>query len=94
MAKIYQNKYAGYETYFVPLFPVRARKRESPLIGGYAITNMNGEWECRKTQYYTHSLHDEEHFPVVGEVKIDILDYVMDAMLDALERRTDAADKR
>jgi hypothetical protein len=34
-------------------------------------------------------MRDEEHFPVVGEVKINVLGYVMDTMLNALERRTD-----
>ena len=53
---------------------------------------MNGKWECRKGQYYTHDLRDEKHFPVVGNVKINILGYVMGAMLDALERRTDEPD--
>ena len=89
MSKLYQNKWAGYETYFTPTFPVRTRKGEADAIGGYAITKVNGKWECRKAQYYTHSLRDEEHFPVVGNVKINILGYVMGAMLDALERRTD-----
>ena len=89
MSKLYQNKWAGYETYFTPIYPVRTRKREADAIGGYEITRVNGKWKCRKGQYYTYSLRDEEHFPVVGDVKINILGYVMGAMLDALERRTD-----
>ena len=89
MSKLYQNKWAGYETYFTPSFPVRTRKGEADAIGGYIITKVNGKWECRKGQYYTDSLRDEEHFPVVGNVKINILGYVMGEMLDALERRTD-----
>ena len=84
MAKIYHNKWAGHETYFAPCFPVRTRKGESDATGGYAITNIDGKWECRKAQYYNYSLEDEEHFPVVGTVKINILGYVMDAMLHAL----------
>ncbi len=68
------------------------------IKGGYTLRwedskwntyKVNGKWECRKGQYYTHSLRDEEHFPVVGNVKINILGYVMGEMLDALERRTD-----
>ena len=96
MSKLYQNKWAGYETYFTPTYPVkekksnvRTRKGEADAIGGYEITRVNGKWKCRKGQYYTHSLRDEEHFPVVGDVKINILEYVMGAMLDALGRRTD-----
>ena len=89
MSKLYQNKWAGYETYFTPTHPVRTGKNEADAMGGYEITNVNGKWECRKGQYYTHTMRDEEHFPVVGEVKINILGYVMDAMLDALKRRTD-----
>ena len=84
MGKIYQNKWAGYETYFTPTHPVRTREFESDAIGGYQITNVDGKWKCRKGQYYTHTIHDEEHFPVVGEVKINVLGYVMDAMLNAL----------
>ena len=89
MGKLYQNKWAGYETYFTPCFPVRTRKNESDAIGGYEITNVDGKWKCRKGQYYLHTMRDEEHFPVVGEVKINVLGYVMDTMLNALERRTD-----
>ena len=89
MGKLYQNKLAGYETYFTPCFPVRTRKCEADAIGGYEITNVDGKWICRKVQYYLHAMRDEEHFPVVGEVKINVLGYVMDTMLNALERRTD-----
>lgn len=92
MSDLYQNKYAGYETYFTPLFPVRTGKNEPSMIGGYEITNVNGEWICRKAQYYNHSLKDSENFPVVGKVKINILGYVRDTMLEALERRTDETD--
>ena len=89
MGKLYQNKWAGYETYFTPCFPVRTRKNESDAIGGYEITNVDGKWKCRKGQYYLHTMRDEEHFPVVGEVKINILGYVRDMMLEALKKRTD-----
>ena len=44
MGKLYQNKWAGYETYFTPCFPVRTRKNESDAIGGYEITNVDGKW--------------------------------------------------
>ena len=89
MGYLYQNKYAGYETYFTPLFPVRTRKKESSAIGGYEITNVNGEWICRKAKHYNHSLKDSENFPVVGKVKINILGYVRDTMLEALKRRSE-----
>ena len=89
MSKLYENKWAGNETYFTPIYPVRTRKGEADAVGGYVITKINGKWECQKGQYYTHSLRDEEHFPVVGNVKINILGYVMSEMLDALKRRTD-----
>ena len=89
MSKLYQNKWAGYETYFTPTYPVRTGRAEANAVGGYEITKIDGKWKCRKGQYYTYSLRDEEHFPVVGEVKINILGYVMGEMLDALERRTD-----
>lgn len=88
MGKLYQNKWAGHETYFTPCFPVRTRKNEPDAIGGYEITNVDGKWKCRKSQYYLHTMRDEEHFPVVGEVKINVLGYVMETMLNALERRT------
>ena len=81
MIKMYQNKWAGHETYFVPLHPVRTRKCESSAVGGYEIICIGGVWKCKKGSYYTHSLRDKEHFPVVGEVKIDILGYVMEKML-------------
>jgi len=84
MSKLYQIKGTVNETYFMPIYPVRTGKGEAD-----AITKVNGKWECRKGQYYTHYLRDEEHFPVVGNVKINILGYVMGEMLDALERRTD-----
>lgn len=89
MSKLYQIKWAVNETYFMPIYPVRTRKGEDDAIGGYIITKVNGKWECRKGQYYTRYLRNEEHFPVVGNVKINILGYVMGEMLDALERRTD-----
>ena len=92
MAKIYQNKYAGYETYFVPLYPVKTRGIEARKVGGYGITCVNGRWRCEKTEYYKMSLADEKAFPVVGEVRIDIEGYVRDAILDAIEeaeRRTE-----
>ena len=90
MAKIYQNKYAGFETYFVPLYPVKTRGIEASKVGGYGITCVNGRWRCEETEYYKISLSDAERFPVVGEVKIDIKEYVKDAILDALsKRRTD-----
>ena len=95
MGKLYQNKWAGYETYFTPCFPVRTRKSESDAIGGYEITNVDGKWICRKGQYYLHTMRDEEHFPVVGEVKINVLGYVMDTMLCRPHRkRTKNARKR
>lgn len=94
MGKLYQNKWAGHETYFTPCFPVRTRKNESDAIGGYEITNVDGKWKCRKGQYYLHTMRDEEHFPVVGEVKINVLGYVMDTMLNALERRTDEPERK
>jgi len=94
MGKLYQNKWAGYETYFTPCFPVRTRKNESDAIGGYEITNVDGKWKCRKGQYYLYTMRDEEHFPVVGEVKINVLGYVMDTMLNALERRTDEPEQK
>ena len=92
MAKIYQNKYAGFETYFVPLYPVKTRGIEARKVGGYGITCVNGRWRCEKTEYYRLSLSDADSFPVVGNVEIDINRYVKDAVLDALkmaERRTD-----
>ena len=89
MSKLYQNKWAGYETYFTPTHPVRTGRAEAKAVGGYEITKIDGKWKCRKGEYYTCSLRDEEHFPVVGEVKINILGYVMGEMLDALERRSD-----
>ena len=92
MGKLYQNKWAGYETYFTPAYPVRTRKGESNAIGGYEVTKINGKWKCRKGSYYTHTIRDEEHFPVVGEVNINVLGYVRSAMLNALERRADETD--
>ena len=92
MAKIYQNKYAGFETYFVPLYPVKTRGIEARKVGGYGITCVNGRWRCEKTEYCRLSLSDADSFPVVGNVEIDINRYVKDAILDALEmaeRRTD-----
>ena len=81
MSKLYQNKWAGYEMYFVPLHPVRTCKGEAISVGGYEIICIDGVWKCKKGRYYTQSLRDEEHFPVVGDVKIDILGYVKDTML-------------
>lgn len=92
MGKLYQNRWAGNETYFTPTHPVRTGRAEADAIGGYEITKIDGKWKCRKGQYYTFSLRDEEDFPVVGEVKINILGYVMGEMLYALERRTDEGD--
>ena len=89
MPNIYQNKWAGYETYFMPMYPVRTRKGESEKIGGYKIMNVDGKWQCKKAQYYADSLKDEEHFPVVGKVNVNILGYVMDTMLKALNDRED-----
>ena len=87
MAKIYQNKYAGFETYFVPLYPVKTRGIEAKKIGGYGITCVNGKWRCEKAEYYKQALSDVESFPVVGEVKIDMNKYVKNAILDALMKR-------
>lgn len=84
MSKLYHNKWAGFETYFVPL----DTRRET--VSGYEITYVMNEWLCRKATYYKSSLRDEEHFPVIGDVKIDIEEYVRKTMLDALsKRRTD-----
>ena len=89
MAKLYQNKWAGNETYFAQAYPVKTRKGGSPLVGGYEIIKIDGEWKCQKATYYKLSLLDKEMFPMVGEVKIDINGYVKNAILDALAERSE-----
>lgn len=89
MAKIYQNRNAGFETYFVPLYPARSARMEASKVGGFVITCINGRWRCAKAEYYKQTLSDKESFPVVGEVKIDIYGYVKNEILNALGRRTD-----
>lgn len=89
MAKIYQNKSVSRKLYFVPLYPVKTRGIEASKIGGYEIAlTDNGRWKCTKAEYYKISLSDAERFPVVGEVKIDIKEYVKGAILEALERKS------
>ena len=93
MAKLYQNKWAGNETYFAQAYPVKTRKSESPLVGGYEIIKIDGEWMCRKAMYYKDTLKDEEHFPCVGEVKINVNRYIRDTMLEALEEANKTMDE-
>ena len=81
MAKLYKNNWAGYETYFVPLYPARTARNEANAVSGYELTFIDGKWECRKGSYYCCSLRDEEKFPVIGDVKIDINGYVKGIML-------------
>ena len=89
MAKIYQNKGVNRKVYFVPLQTVRTRDIEASKVSGYEIAlTDNGRWKCTKAEYYKISLSDAERFPVVGEAKIDIKEYVKGAILEALERKS------
>lgn len=82
--KVYQNLYAGYKTFFVPIMPARTAKHEEKAFNGYSLVLYNGEWRCEMAQYYISSLNDREHFPVVSEVDIDINDYIKKAILESV----------
>ena len=80
---ILKNNWAGYETYFINMnFPVRVGKAEAKAIGGYSITNIDGEWKFRRANYYINSLKDAEAFPIVGHV--DLEKACVDAILQAI----------
>ena len=88
MAKIYQNKGVNRKVYFIPIDPPKAKGLEA-TVGGYEIIcTDNGRWECKRATYYRRTLADEKYFAVVGEVKIDIKEYVKGAILEALERKS------
>ena len=59
MGKLYQNKWAGYETYFTPIYPVRTRKGEADAIGGYIITKVNGKWGFINPEGYPIGIDEE-----------------------------------
>jgi len=81
---ILKNLWAGYETYFIYMgWPVRTRKGEAAATRGYTITNVDGEWRFRTSEYYTHSLQDREHYPIVGWIDLDKL--IADGVLQAIE---------
>ena len=85
---ILKNLWAGHETYFVYMgFPVRSGKAEAKKIGGFSFANINGEWHFERACYYSHSLQDREHFPVVGHV--DLKKACINAILKAIGRAND-----
>ena len=86
---IFQNKWAGFETYFIYMnHPVRTGAREAPATAGYQITKLNGKWVLDKAQYYYQSLRDEEHFPQVGHIDLEEAKEVfIKAILDAIGKK-------
>lgn len=89
MAKIYKNLWSGHEFYFVPTH-TGGRKGEAQVTFGYDVLNVNGEWRFSESGgFYSSDLKDQEHFPVVGNVKLDIGGYVISEVLKALRGEHD-----
>lgn len=68
---IFGNTVAEYETYFIFQNTVKSGKSEMPKVGGYELYKMDGKWNLRKCQSYTHCLKDETQHPIIGVVDID-----------------------
>ena len=81
---ILKNLWAGYETYFIYMgFPVRVGRCEGSKVGGYSLSKIGGKWKFERSDYYTSSIRDTEHFPVVGH--IDLNKAMTDAILSAIK---------
>ena len=70
---IFRNLWAGYETYFVYMHPVRSGKNEPSKVGGYCICkDIDGKWNVDKNAvYYAADLKDDINFPEVGLVDME-----------------------
>lgn len=72
--KIYKNLWAGHETYFIAMHPVRSSRNEPPKTGGYGLVKTDEGWQIEKNAvYYSRDLKDSKHFPVVGQADIEAL---------------------
>lgn len=85
---IFKNLFAGHETYFVYMgFPVRTGKCEAKATGGYGLVKLDNGWKFERAMYYTHTLKDKEHFPVVGYIDMNrtMADAILQAVKDGFE---------
>lgn len=77
--KIYKNLWAGYETYFIKT------SSNGKFSYGYVIVNVDGKWTINKGSFYSSDLkHDNEHFPVVGNINLDKV--IIDAVLKEIRK--------
>ena len=89
--KIYKNPFVSRRSYFIPVAPQRVGKMEASATKGYAIEEINGEWNIRSGSYYNFSLKNE--MPIVGNIDKKVLQRaVIDCGLDAV--KGDANDRQ
>lgn len=81
--KIYQNLWAGYETYFVRTGTTTMNRHDCAT--GIEIVNVDGDWHISYGgKYYAADLRrDVEHFPVVGH--IDLKKTLIELVLNAVK---------
>lgn len=71
---IYQNLWAGYETYFVYLGKNSRIGRAPTATNVLQITKLGRTWQMSMAQYSLASLtEDEEHYPRVGYIDMEEL---------------------
>ncbi len=77
--KIYQNLWAGKETYFIPL------THNNEVTSGYSVVNVDGIWNLYKGNFYNDDLkNDTEHFPIIGE--LDFNQLLINEILQILQK--------
>lgn len=82
---IYQNLWAGYETYFVYLGKNQKSSRHvATATNVLQITKLGNEWRLCRAQYDLASLKDEVHYPKVGY--IDLEPILTNGILGAIKR--------
>ena len=88
---IFENKYAGYKTYFVYMgFPAKSGKWGEKKTCGFSLDYINGKWHFRVSEYYEDSLRETEKFQAVGFVNLEKI--CINAILDALNQTFDRSD--
>lgn len=77
--KIYENRWAGYKTYFICL------GQNSTYAYGIKVYYLSGKWHVNKCSHYLGDIrNDREHFPIVGNINLKKL--VIDAVLNEVSK--------
>ena len=81
---IYQNLWAGYETYFVYLGKNNKFGQSPVATNVLQITKLGNAWRMDMAQYSLASItEDEEHYPRVGY--IDVKELLTKGILKGIE---------